>query len=129
MGQILTRLMLFINRIHDFIINKSHGYYNLTDKHLHFILMACIGMFIFIIVLPIFKYLAKRSIIAIAFIYSFTCLVVITFAIEIGQKITGGGHMEFADIAYGLYGFIVFFIIYLLLVTIIKFIRKKIKKQ
>lgn len=129
MGPILNRLMIFINRIHDFIIRKTNNHFNLTDKHLHFIFMAMIGMLIFLIVLPLFKYLAKKSITSIAFIYSFTCLVVITFAIEIGQKVTGGGHMEFSDIAYGLYGFIVFFVIYLMIAITVKLIIKLIKKQ
>ena len=34
----------------------------------------------------------------IAWIYVFTLIIVITFAIEIGQKVTNTGNMEFADI-------------------------------
>lgn len=124
MSLLLKELMLYINMIHDYIVFKSHNYLNLTDKQLHFILMGIIGMTIFLIVLPIFKYLAKKSITIIGFIYSFTCLVVITFAIEIGQKVTGGGHMEFADIAYGLYGFLVLFVVYLIIILIKNFLKK-----
>jgi hypothetical protein len=93
MSLLLKELMLYINMIHDYIVFKSHSYLNFTDKQLHFILMGIIGMTIFLVVLPIFKYLAKKSITAIGFIYSFTCLVVITFVIEIGQKVTSSGHM------------------------------------
>jgi len=38
--------------------------------------------------------------------------VVITFAIEIGQKVTGTGHMSFGDIVYGLVGFLVMFLVF-----------------
>ena len=36
-----------------------------------------------------------------------TLIIVITFAIEIGQKVTNTGNMEFADIVFGVVGFIV----------------------
>ena len=51
----------------------------------------------------------------IAFIYVFTVMIVITFAIEIGQKVSGTGQMEFADIMYGLVGFLAMFLIFSLL--------------
>lgn len=41
----------------------------------------------------------------------FTLIIVITFAIEIGQKVTNTGNMEFADIVFGVVGFIVMFFI------------------
>lgn len=40
----------------------------------------------------------------------FTLIIVITFAIEIGQKVTNTGNMEFADIVFGVVGFIVMFL-------------------
>jgi hypothetical protein len=123
MALFLEDLMIYINKLHDYLFLLSNNL-NLTDKQLHFIFMGIIGMIIFLIILPLFKYLAKKSIIAIGFIYSFTCLVAITFAVEIGQEITGGGSMEFLDIAYGLYGFFVLFIIYLI-ISIMKKNRKK----
>ncbi len=46
----------------------------------------------------------------IAWIYVFTLIIVITFAIEIGQKVTNTGNMEFADIVFGVVGFIVMFL-------------------
>ncbi len=39
----------------------------------------------------------------------FTLIVVITFAIEIGQKITNTGNMEFADILFGITGFVIMY--------------------
>ena len=55
----------------------------------------------------------------------------ITFAIEIGQKITNTGNMEFADIMFGLVGFIAMFLVFLavrgvyhLILKLIKYWRK-----
>lgn len=75
--------------------------------------MAIIGIIIFAITQLVFKKLAQYSITAISFIYTFTIMIVIVFAIEIQQKLTNRGNMEFADIAYGLYGFLYAFAIYL----------------
>ena len=55
-----------------------------------------------------------------------TLLIVFTFAIEIGQRITKTGYMDFRDIVYGLGGFFlmfaIFFVIRLIITLIIKFI-------
>lgn len=109
------------NQIVDFI--RTRGY-NLTDKDLHFIVIALAGIIIFALVQMLFKFLSKYSITAISFIYTFTVLVVIVFAIEIQQKITGSGAMEFADIVYGLYGFLCVFCVYLLIRGIVFAIKK-----
>ena len=39
-------------------------------------------------------------------------MTVLGFAIEIGQKITGTGEMDFRDVVAGLYGVLLFFAIY-----------------
>ena len=54
----------------------------------------------------------------IAWIYVFTVILVITFAIEIGQKVTNTGNMEFADIVFGVVGFFVMFFIFALVRSI-----------
>ena len=41
-----------------------------------------------------------------------TSILVITFAVEIGQRLTNTGNMEFADIVFGIGGFIVMFAVY-----------------
>ncbi|ODA40259.1 hypothetical protein DSBG_2945 [Desulfosporosinus sp. BG] len=46
------------------------------------------------------------------------------FAIEIEQKITGRGHMEFQDILEGLWGFLVAFLIYVGCVMIVYYLKK-----
>lgn len=77
-------------------------------------------MFIFV-VYPVFKWLAKHDhVMVIAWIYVFTLIIVITFAIEIGQKVTNTGNMEFADIVFGVVGFIVMFFIFAVIREIYK---------
>ena len=54
-------------------------------------------------------------------------IIVITFAIEIGQKVTGTGNMEFADIVMGVFGFIVMFLVFSVVRGIYKLIRNLIR--
>ena len=100
-----------ITRIHDKIMHLNDAFEtNFTDKELHFLIIGMLGLAMILVVYPLFKYLAKKKMeMVIAWIYVMTVLVVITFAIEIGQKYTGTGNMEFADIMYGLLGFLVMF--------------------
>ena len=70
-------------------------------------------MLMIFVVYPLFKWLAgKKHVMVIAWIYVFTLIIVITFAIEIGQKISNTGNMEFADIMFGVMGFIVMFAVF-----------------
>lgn len=125
MLELLKLFTSIINYAHDAIVNfvRARGY-NLTDKDLHFIIIALMGLTIFICVQILFKFLSKYSITAISFIYTFTVLVVIVFAIEIQQKLTNRGNMEFADIVYGLYGFLCIFAVYLLIKGVIWAVKK-----
>lgn len=133
MVEILKLVASFINDLHDKVLDiVSIAGYELNDKQLHFIFMALIGIVIFAFTQIIFKKLSKYSITAISFIYTLTVMVVIVFAIEIQQKITNKGNMEFADIAYGLYGFLYIFLVYLLfkfILLAIKMLYKKYSQQ
>ncbi|GIM28194.1 hypothetical protein CPJCM30710_08600 [Clostridium polyendosporum] len=123
---IIKVLMKAVNDIHDVIIKQAHSAgYNFSDKQLHFILIGIVGMLIFVATQSVFRWLAKYSITAISFIYTFTVLMVIVFGIEIGQKITKRGNMEFADIVAGVNGFLYIFIVYLI-IRIITYLMKKI---
>lgn len=51
-------------------------------------------------------------------------MVVFVFAIEIEQKITKRGNMEFKDITAGLWGFLEFFGVYLAIKLVIYLIKK-----
>lgn len=68
--------------------------------------------------------LAKWSITAISFIYVFTVMTVLGLAIEIGQKITGTGDMDFRDVVAGLYGVLAFFAVYTVYRLIVLLVRQ-----
>ena len=93
------------------------------DKDMHFIVMAVLGMILFFMVHFVFKRLAKWSITAISFIYVFTVMTVLGLAIEIGQKITGTGDMDFRDVVAGLYGVLAFFAVYTVYRLIVLLVR------
>jgi len=121
-------IVVFINKLHDFLLKSSSGMgMGFNDKQLHFMIMAMIGMVIYFVVNKVFKALAKYSVSILSFIYTFTVLLVITFAIEIEQKITKRGNMEFADIVAGVWGFIVVFFVYIIIYGLFLLIKKSIK--
>lgn len=125
MKEIIKIIAELVNGIHDFILEISGGVgLNLSDKDLHLWVIGILGIFTFFIVQAIFRLLAKWSITAISFVYTFTVLVVIVFAIEIQQKITGRGNMEFLDAVIGLWGFIIFFSGYLVIRLFIYGVKK-----
>ncbi len=134
MKEILYRIVEWIARCHNYLLKLNDAYeYNFSDKQLHFLVIGCIGMLILLVTYPIFRLLAKRKMyLTITGIYSFTVIIVLTFAIEIGQRLSHTGTMEFADIMYGVMGFLTIFGaaaiakgVYLLL----KYIIKKTKKS
>lgn len=113
MKDFLYIIVEIIAQIHNKILSLNDSYENvMDDKQLHFVVIGILGMLILFIVYPLFKWLSKNHVLVIAWIYVFTVIIVITFAIEIGQKVTGTGNMEFADIASGLLGFMFMFIIF-----------------
>lgn len=124
MGLLIKEITSLVNILHDLItiIFKSFGY-TFNDKQLHFIVIGCIGIIIFFISDLIFKNLSKISVSIVSFIYTLTVLIVVVFGIEIEQKITGKGNMEFADIIAGLWGFLFLFAIFLFIKGIIYLIK------
>lgn len=111
MSEALYWLMGIIAKIHNYIMHLNDKFeYNFSDKALHFLVIGAIGMIMIFVVYPLFKWLAQKNhIMVIAWIYVFTLILVITFAVEIGQKITGTGNMEFDDIVFGVLGFFAMF--------------------
>lgn len=99
--------------------------FDLNDKQLHFIIIGILCMLIYFLVQAGFRRLAKLSITILSFIYTLTVGIVIAFAIEIGQWKSGTGQMDFSDIVYGIYGFILLFIAFQLTAFLIRFIIKK----
>lgn len=131
LAEILKLLVKLMAKVHNAIVrycNVTFG--GMSDKMLHFLIIGILGMGMIAIIYPMFRYLAKRKMImAISWIYVFTLLVVITFGIEIGQKITNTGNMEFTDIVAGLTGFMCMFLIMMAIWGIVILIRKLIEKR
>ena len=75
-----------VARIHNKIlqINDSSALF-LTDKQLHFAVMGLLGMGMLLLIYPLFLALSKNHVLTIAWIYVFTVMVMLSFAIEIGQ--------------------------------------------
>lgn len=114
MESLLYRLVAWIARVHDRIQTLNDAYEtHFTDKDLHFLVIGAIGMGLVFVLHPLFSYLVRhRRTLTITWIYVFTVLIVLTFAIEIGQGYTHSGTMDFDDIVSGILGFFLFFAIY-----------------
>ena len=125
MKELLYWIVEWIAKIHSHILRLNDAYeYNFTDKELHFLVIGMMGMGFIFVVYPVFKWLAKHEhVMVIAGIYVLTLII----AIEIGQKVTGTGNMEFADIVMGVFGFIVMFLVFSVLRGIYKLIRNLIR--
>lgn len=129
MKELLYMIVEYIAKIHNYLLRLNDAYeYNFTDKELHFLVIGVLGMAFIFVVYPLFKWLAKNDhVMVIAWIYVFTLIIVITFAIEIGQKVTNTGSMEFADIMMGVLGFVVMFFAFSVVRGIYKAIVKLIR--
>ena len=138
MRDLLYFFVEIVAKIHNAIMQLNNAYEaNFTDKELHFLVIGLLGLGMIFVVYPLFKMLAKHNHeMVIAWIYVTTVIVVITFAIEIGQKITGTGNMEFADIMYGVVGFFAMFAAFCVLrgiyhgiLRLIRYIKEKDKRK
>ena len=120
MADLLYYLVAKMAVVHDAIMTWNDSCETvLTDKELHFIVIGILGMVLLLVIYPLFKALSRHHVLAIAWIYVFTVMVVVTFAIEIGQGITHTGNMEMEDIVSGLAGFMFLFIIFAVLRAIV----------
>lgn len=130
MKEFLYKIVEWIAEFHSLFLRLNDKFeYHFTDKELHFLIMGVLGMGLIFVVYPIFKWLAKRDhIMTIAWIYVFTLIIVITFAIEIGQKVSGTGTMDFGDIAFGVVGFLCMFVVFATVRGIWHLIKKNLKR-
>ena len=125
MESALKVLAYIINWAHDFVIGITKVFgFNATDEDLHFWLLGMIGLIIFLITDFLFRRISRWNISVVSFIYTVTLLLVIAFSLEIEQKITGRGNMEFADIIAGLWGFLAIFGAYVLIRATFYYARK-----
>ena len=136
MNKFLMYMIDLIYTAHNHILSLNDTWeYNFTDKELHFLVIGIIGMLMIFAIYPVFKWLAKRNhIMTITWIYVFTLVLVLTFSIEIGQKAGNNGSMEFADIVFGVVGFLAMFAVFAIVRGIFHLIfrlirRKRQKKQ
>lgn len=119
-----------VNDIHHWILSLNDNYaWALSDKDLHFIVFGLLSLSFFIGINFMFKRLAKISINVLSFIYTFTVMFALALAIEFGQRYTQQGIMDFDDVLYGIYGFIVFFILYQIINWIIKSLKSLFDKK
>lgn len=131
MSQMLYWCVELIAEVHAYLLRLNDQFeYNFSDKELHFLVIGLIGMGLVFVLYPLFRWLAKRNHeMVITWIYVFTVLTVLAFAIEIGQKITDTGTMEFADIMFGLVGFLVMFAGFSLVRMLYRWIRDWIRQE
>lgn len=119
-----------VNDIHHWILSLNDNFaWALSDKDLHFIVFGLLSLSFFIGINFMFKRLAKISINLLSFIYTFTVMFALALAIEFGQRYTQQGIMDFDDVLYGIYGFIVFFILYQIINWMIKSITPLFDKK
>ncbi|MET1178803.1 hypothetical protein ABG775_12705 [Peribacillus simplex] len=127
MKEIIQILAEIVNNLHDFILFFVSDTLNsnATDKDLHFWIMGIIGIIIFLFVLFLSNLISRMrfGITILSFLYTFTVMVVLVFAIEIQQALTSRGNMEFQDAAVGLWGFIVFFMVFAVLSSIFLLVK------
>lgn len=127
--KLLREATLIMAQVHESLMRLNDGFaLSLTDKDLHFIIMALLGMLLFWVVHFVFSRVAKWSITVISFIYVFTVMTGLSFAIEIGQRITGTGNMDFGDVVAGLNGVLTFFAVYTVYRLVLLFAGSAIKR-
>ncbi|PLV37866.1 hypothetical protein BSP2_19250 [Bacillus subtilis subsp. subtilis] len=124
MKELAILITKMVNQFHDAFISLCEIFgIHLTDKEMHFWVIGIFGIFFFGVTHAVFTWLSKWSMTALSFIYTVTVIIVIVFAIEIQQKVTGRGNMEFLDATEGIKGFLVFFMFFLLLKMLLRFIK------
>lgn len=128
MSQLIYLMIKVVSKFHTKLltINDNSGL-ALSDKQLHFLIIGIFGFILLLILQPLFEWFFRHDgILFVTFGYVFTIILVVTFAIEIGQGYSGTGDMDFYDLMAGVFGFFVFFAIYL---TGYLYYRRRIKNK
>ena len=131
MWELIYTFTTWVASIHERVlrINDAGGWY-FDDKQLHFIVFGIFGMMLIFVLYPLFKLLAKHDhTMVITWLYVFTVIMVLAFAIEVGQWYTGTGTMDSQDMAYGITGFLVMFLIFAIVRGTILGIKQMIRKD
>ena len=129
--ELLYQAVDWVAMAHDKIAKwNDHFEGTLSDKQLHFLVIGVLGLLLIFLIHPLFRHLAKTNhVMIISWIYVFTLILVITFAVEIGQRLSGTGDMEFADIVFGIGGFIVMFAVFAVIRAIVIGIARLIRHR
>ena len=131
MESLLYAIVGFFARVHNSILSWNDSIEtSFTDKELHFLVIGLLGIVLICIFHPLFLWLSRKGhTMVVSFLYVFTVIVTIAFAIEIGQGATGTGSMEFDDIMYGVVGFLFFFLVFLAIRGVVHFIIRRVDKH
>lgn len=131
MQTILYNFVMLITKIHDYILGISMEYNSsLTDKELHFLVIGIFGIALVLMIHPVFHFLAEHGhTMVVTFLYVLTVVLVITFAIEIGQGYYGTGAVELDDVIYGVAGFLAFFFAFSVIRGIVHMIMNAFRKD
>ena len=122
---IIVKVVSLVTYMHGRIlgINDSNELF-LSDKELHFYTVVVFGVILLFCLYPLFGYMVKRNkTLLITWIFVFVFLVGFTLLIEVGQKLTGTGDMDYLDTVAGLMGFIVASVVLLIVREIWLLIR------
>lgn len=126
----LANMVRVVTYLHTRILglNDSYELY-LSDKELHFYVVAITGVLLILVLYPLFRYLVKRNkTLYIVWIYVFTFLFAFTLLIEIGQRLTGTGMMDYMDTVAGLVGFLLASFVVFVIRWVYMFIKWAVKK-
>ncbi|MBR6164925.1 MAG: hypothetical protein IKQ45_03220 [Clostridia bacterium] len=131
MKELLYQAVDWTAMVHDRITRLNDQFEGtLSDKQLHFLVIGILGMLLVFLIHPLFRHLARTNhVMVITWIYVFTLILVITFSVEIGQRITKKGDMEFADIVFGIGGFIAMFAVFAVIRAAVLGITKLIRRR
>ena len=124
-SKIISKIITVVTYLHTEILglNDSYELY-LSDKELHFYVVAIFGFILLVVLFPFFNYLVKRKkTLYITWIYVFTFLLAFTLLIEVGQKLSGTGDMDYMDTIAGLVGFLLVSLIVFILRWLFMFIK------
>jgi len=121
----LYKIVSNIAYIHDSVWHYARTLpVRLTDKDLHFIVIGLFGLALLLLVLPLFRLLTRLGKSGLmAWLFTLSTVLMISFAIEIGQHMTQTGKMDLGDIVYGVLGFLAASAIVGLLYVLIRAIR------
>ena len=127
----LYKIVSGIAYIHDSILHYAGTLpVKLTDKDLHFVVFGLFGLALLLLALPLFRLLTRLGKYGLmAWLFTFSTVLMVCFAVEIGQYMTNTGSLQLSDIVYGIYGFLVVSAIVGLLYLLVCAIRSIFKRD